>query len=54
MKTINRRIFPIIAVVVLAFTLFPAQVVSILSADPQGVEAGENEITVEIVVPGVT
>ena len=54
MKTINRRVFPVIALMVLAFTLFPTQVLSIFAANPEGVEAGENEMIVEIVVPGVT
>ncbi len=54
MKTINRRVFPIIALMVLAFTIFPTQVLSLFAASPETVEASESEVIVEIFVPGVT
>ncbi len=54
-KALNRWLLPILAIGVVAFALFPNQVLSVFGSKstPQ-LQAGENEVVVTLSVPGMT
>jgi len=54
-KTLNRWMLPFIVLAVVAFTIFPSQVLLLLGGKaPAEVRAGENETLVTISVRGMT
>lgn len=54
-KTLNRWFLPILAVFVLAFTLFPSQVLSLIAPRTStDLRTGEDQTIITLSVPGMT